>query len=100
MNCLLKRAAHFYGVLPALVLVCTHGLWGADSAAQVRLDVKNAGPRQVESLTERGILRDYRFAWTRCKAMAEGNHSQPAKFRPEPAVSRPESPRGGCVLRA
>jgi hypothetical protein len=77
VNCLLKRAAHFYGVLPALVLVCTHGLWGADSAAQVRLDVKNAGPRQVESLTERGILRDYRFAWTSIAQALEFNTLDP-----------------------
>lgn len=37
---------------------------GADSAVQVQLDTKKASPRAVESLTERGILRDYRFAWT------------------------------------
>jgi hypothetical protein len=37
---------------------------GADSAVQVQLDTKKANPRAVESLTERGILRDYRFAWT------------------------------------
>jgi hypothetical protein len=40
--------------------------YGADSAAdsQVRLDVSKAVPRQVEELTERGVLRDYRLAWT------------------------------------
>jgi hypothetical protein len=36
----------------------------ADPAVQVQLDIKKAEPRAVESLTERGILRDYRFAWT------------------------------------
>jgi hypothetical protein len=39
-------------------------LHAADSGVEVQLDAKNAGPRPVESLTERGILRDYRFAWT------------------------------------
>src|SRR5260370_36868359 len=38
--------------------------YGADSTVQVQLDAKKASPRAVESLTERGILRDYRFAWT------------------------------------
>jgi hypothetical protein len=53
-----------------LVMICASlfGLWlssyGADSAVQIQLDTKQASPRAVESLTERGILRDYRFAWT------------------------------------
>jgi len=38
--------------------------YAADSALQIQLDTKKASPRAVESLTERGILRDYRFAWT------------------------------------
>ena len=38
--------------------------YGADSTVQVQLDAKKASPRAVESLTERGILPDYRFAWT------------------------------------
>lgn len=35
---------------------------GADTV-QVQLDTKEAKPRVVENLTERAILRDYRFAW-------------------------------------
>lgn len=38
--------------------------YAADGDVRVQLDTKKAGPRSVESLTERGILRDYRFAWT------------------------------------
>lgn len=38
--------------------------FAADASVQVQLDVKKAGPRAVEDLTERGILRDYRLAWT------------------------------------
>jgi len=38
--------------------------YGADSAVKVQLNLKKAGPREVESLTEQGILRDYRLAWT------------------------------------
>jgi len=38
--------------------------YAADTPVQVQLDTSKASPRAVESLTERGILRDYRFAWT------------------------------------
>ncbi|MGA8441452.1 MAG: hypothetical protein WB762_06460 [Candidatus Sulfotelmatobacter sp.] len=56
----------------ALAAIALGGLWlspvlklhAADTGVQVQLDAKNAGPRSLESLTERGILRDYRFAWT------------------------------------
>jgi hypothetical protein len=60
-------------VLMLVALCCAQGLWAADAAVQLQLDVKNAGPRQVESLTERGILRDYRFAWTSLAQALEGN---------------------------
>jgi hypothetical protein len=37
--------------------------YAADANVQVHLNTNKAGPRTVEPLTERGILRDYRFAW-------------------------------------
>ncbi len=52
-------------------------LHAADGGLQVQLDVKNAGPRVVESLTERGILRDYRFAWTSMAQALESNTVDP-----------------------
>lgn len=52
------------GAILALSLGYALSLCAADPSVQVQLDVKKAGPRAVESLTERGILRDYRFAWT------------------------------------
>ncbi len=33
------------------------------AAINVDMNVRHAGPRAVEALTERGILRDYRIAW-------------------------------------
>jgi hypothetical protein len=52
-------------------------LHAADTAVQVQLDAKNAGPRSVESLTERGVLRDYRFAWTSMAHALESNSLDP-----------------------
>ncbi|MGD1023390.1 MAG: hypothetical protein ABR880_11460 [Candidatus Sulfotelmatobacter sp.] len=52
-------------------------LHAADSGVQVQLNTKNAGPRAVESLTERGILRDYRFAWTSMAQALESNTVDP-----------------------
>lgn len=49
----------------------------ADSAVQVQLAAKKAGPRAVESLTERGILRDYRFAWSSLSQAIEVNSLDP-----------------------
>ncbi len=51
--------------------------YGADSGPQVRLNVAKAGPRAVESLTERGILRDYRFAWSSMTQALEFNNLDP-----------------------
>src|SRR5258708_7816965 len=51
--------------------------YAADSVVQVQLDTKNATPRAVESLTERGILRDYRFAWTSIAQAVELNTADP-----------------------
>src|ERR1700692_3326720 len=52
-------------------------VYGADSAVQVQLDTKKASPRAVESLTEHGILRDYRFAWTSIAQALELNTLDP-----------------------
>jgi hemin uptake protein HemP len=49
----------------------------ASDAVQVQLDVKKATPRAVENLTERAVLRDYRFAWTSMAQALEINTSDP-----------------------
>ncbi|MGC1371028.1 MAG: hypothetical protein WA824_02710 [Candidatus Sulfotelmatobacter sp.] len=49
----------------------------ADTAVQVQLDTKEAKPRAVETLTERGILRDYRFAWKSMAQALESNSVNP-----------------------
>lgn len=72
----LRSAAALAAVL-CLVLVHSINLDAADAAVQVQLDTKKAGPRAVESLTERGILRDYRFAWTSMAQALEFNTLDP-----------------------
>jgi hypothetical protein len=51
--------------------------FAADADVQVQLNVKKAGPRTVEELTERGILRDYRLAWTSMAQAFEFNTFDP-----------------------
>jgi len=51
--------------------------YSADSAVKVQLNLKKAGPREVESLTEQGILRDYRLAWTSMAQALEFNTPDP-----------------------
>jgi hypothetical protein len=45
----------------------------ADSTPQVVLNTSKAGPRAVEALTERAILRDYKFAWVNLDQALESN---------------------------
>lgn len=74
------RGLHSAGMALALGLICSllclPSAFAADSA-QVHLDVTKAGPRAVESLTERGVLRDYRFAWTSLAQALEFNTVDP-----------------------
>jgi hypothetical protein len=60
-----------------VLLASSSNLYAADATAQVQLNVAKAGPRAVESLTERGILRDYRFAWMSMAQALEFNTVDP-----------------------
>ncbi|HET6179013.1 MAG TPA: hypothetical protein VFE61_18940 [Candidatus Sulfotelmatobacter sp.] len=63
----------------ALVWVCAVFmplyLIGADTQPKVVLDAGKAGPRAIESLTERSVVRDYRFAWASLAQALELNSS-------------------------
>jgi hypothetical protein len=50
---------------------------GADSTPQVTLNTSKSGPRTMEDLTERAILRDYRFAWANLDRALESDSSGP-----------------------
>jgi hypothetical protein len=66
-------------IVMALVLFFISSLHSnaADSAVQVQLDSHKAAPRAVESLTERGVLRDYRIAWISLAKALESNTLDP-----------------------
>jgi len=66
-------------IVAVLAILVASSLYSraADPAVQVQLDIKKAEPRAVESLTERGILRDYRFAWTSMAQALEFNTLDP-----------------------
>lgn len=59
----LRSALWFFAIF-ALVTFLVVRAHAADADLRVLLDTSKASPRAVEPLTERGILRDYRFAWT------------------------------------
>ena len=50
---------------------------GADATPQVVLNTSKAAPRSVESLTERALLRDYKFAWVNLDQALESNSPAP-----------------------
>jgi hypothetical protein len=50
---------------------------GPDSPPVVAFDASHAGPRTVEALTERSILRDYTFAWGNLTHALELNSAGP-----------------------
>ena len=57
----------------ALVLLLNAMSSAAADRLQVVLNVSEAGPRAVEPLTERSLLRDYTFAWSSLALALESN---------------------------
>lgn len=47
--------------------------WAVDAGPQVTLSVSKATPRAVEALTQRALLRDYKFAWSNLARAFESN---------------------------
>lgn len=52
-------------------------VFAADSPPQVTLSVAKAAPREVEALTQRSIVRDYRFAWANLDLSLQSNSTAP-----------------------
>jgi hypothetical protein len=75
-----KRIVHF-----GIVVAAVCALWAAttiscraaDANLQVEMDISKAAPRTIEPLTERAVLRDYRFAWASMTQALESNSLNP-----------------------
>jgi hypothetical protein len=63
--------------IAALALLTCMQLSAADGTPQVTLNVAKASPRTVESLTERAIVRDYKFAWASLNTAMQTNSTDP-----------------------
>lgn len=61
----------------ALLALAAHSAWAADASPQVTLNVSKAAPREVEPLTQRAVLRDYKFAWMNLAQALESNSAGP-----------------------
>jgi hypothetical protein len=61
-------------VLLCFLFSCT--LFAADNSPHVTLDASKVNPRAVEPLTQRAIIRDYKFAWGNIdSALASNSHA-------------------------
>jgi hypothetical protein len=59
------------------VLGAAQSVLGADGSPQMTLNVSKAAPRSVETLTQRALLRDYKFAWTNLAQALQTNSAAP-----------------------
>ncbi len=59
-----------------VALLVAGNLKAADDSPQVTLNVTKAAPRNVEPLTQRALLRDYKFAWTNLTQALESNSTE------------------------
>jgi hypothetical protein len=65
------------GKLIAITVITALSSVAADTTPQVVLNISKAAPRSVESLTERALLRDYKFAWVNIEQALESNSTAP-----------------------
>jgi hypothetical protein len=82
MNPILRYITRLFtagpGILFASVIIAfSLSLQGADAPVHVQLNSNKAGPRTIESLTQQGILRDYRLAWASMAQALEFNTADP-----------------------
>ena len=60
-----------------IFVVSACALFAADNSPQVTLEVSKANPRSVELLTQRAIVRDYKFAWSNLDSASASNSETP-----------------------
>jgi hypothetical protein len=73
------RAPHAHRKLAATVtvLLLSAGLFAQGNSPQVTLNISKSSPRSVEPLTQRAILRDYKFAWVNLDSALQSNSPAP-----------------------
>jgi len=57
--------------------LCSWAAFAAESSPQVTLDAGKANPRALEPLTQRAIIRDYKFAWGNIDSAVASNSPAP-----------------------
>jgi hypothetical protein len=75
-----KRISLLAIVVATVCTMCMAGAvssYGADTSVHVQVDMSKATPRSMEPLTERAVLRDYRFAWASLAQSLESNSVDP-----------------------
>lgn len=66
--------------ISARALLCflfSCALFAADNSPHVTLDASKANPRALEPLTQRAIIRDYKFAWDNIDSALASNSDAP-----------------------
>jgi hypothetical protein len=61
----------------ALDLVAPSPVLAADDSPQVTLNASKTGPRTLEALTQRAVVRDYKFAWANLDSAFESSSATP-----------------------
>ena len=60
-----------------VVLLLSAGLCAQDNSPQVTLNISKSSARSVEPLTQRAIIRDYKFAWANLDSALQSNSAAP-----------------------
>lgn len=69
-----RRRGYIGATTFLLAIICfTRFSMGADSGPTVELNAAKAAPRALEPLTEKSIVRDYRFAWVNLAQALQSN---------------------------
>ena len=73
----MRRMIQFAISLAVWCAIAAMSSYAADTGVQVQMDTSKAAPRSVESLTERAVLRDYRFAWASMARALDSSSQDP-----------------------
>jgi hypothetical protein len=73
----LARAARNISRSVLLSVSFSCALFAADNSLHVTLDASKSNPRVVEPLTQRAIIRDYKFAWGNIDSALASNSNAP-----------------------